>query len=515
MRKNYLYFFVAISGASTLTIEILGTRILGPFYGTSLFLWSALISVTLAALSLGYALGGRWADRGATLFKLSWLLVLAGLWIIGIPWLKRPILLLTESVNLRFAVLATAAILFFPPLTLLGMVSPYAIKLKTSSLTEIGRTAGNLYAISTVASVISALLTGFLLIPNVGVAGLTVVTGLILLLTAIPGLLSGSRPWLKVTSGISIFLILLLAIPLFPVQQADPAHGLLFIKQSPYGEIRVVEENSIRYLLIDGSIHTMVRDNEPGSLQRYAVALDLTKFMFEKSGKMLLIGLGGGALVPQFVNDNWQVDAVEIDPVVIEAAEKHFSLNPATCRIFCEDGRRFLKNNTETYDLIILDAFGSSSIPFHLTTTESFARMKSHLAPNGIFALNVECIGWDNRFIRSLALTLKNHFQVVTALPTDEPPDVLGNVVLLAADRELTFPEEWLANPVDFVGRDPYAHWFVVQQNHAWANRFTPKTTGALCLTDDLNPVDIWGEGINFNARKELHSFFRGKVESW
>ena len=210
MKKNFLYLLVAISGACVLTVEILGTRILGPFYGTSLFLWSALISVTLAALSLGYALGGRWADKGATLFRLSLLLALAGLWIICIPWLKRPILLLTESVGIRFAVLTTAFILFFPPLTLLGMISPYAIKLKAQNLTEIGRTAGNLYAVSTIASVLSALLTGFVLIPNVGVAGLTMLTGLVLLVTAIPGLLTHRNKWLKFTSTLSIILILIL-----------------------------------------------------------------------------------------------------------------------------------------------------------------------------------------------------------------------------------------------------------------------------------------------------------------
>jgi hypothetical protein len=173
MKHKYLYLTVSVSGASVLAVEILGTRILGPFYGVSLFLWSALITVTLAALSAGYVLGGRWADKGATYARLSSLLAGAGAWLLLVPWIRSPLLSIAEPFGLRLAALVAALVLFFVPLMLLGMVSPYAIKLRASSLEEIGRSAGNLYAISTAASVAAALVTGFFLIPNVGVYRLT------------------------------------------------------------------------------------------------------------------------------------------------------------------------------------------------------------------------------------------------------------------------------------------------------------------------------------------------------
>src|SRR3990172_10882611 len=182
--RFFLHVIVAVSGASVLAIEILGTRILGPFYGVSLFLWSALITVTLAALSIGYVIGGHWADKGATVSRLCIMMSGAGGWLILSPWIKEPVILLSEPFGLRFAVLVASFILFAPPLTLLGMVIPYAIKLRTTNLDEVGRTAGNLYAISTIASVISALLTGFVLIPNVGVNRLTLTIGVILLMAA-------------------------------------------------------------------------------------------------------------------------------------------------------------------------------------------------------------------------------------------------------------------------------------------------------------------------------------------
>ncbi|MBI3195873.1 MAG: fused MFS/spermidine synthase, partial [Ignavibacteriae bacterium] len=157
MKKFFLYWLVSVVGAVVLALEILGTRVLGPFYGVSIFLWSALISVTLAALSLGYMLGGKMADKHASIGRLSTLLLISGIWVLLIPWIRHPFLTLAEPLGLRTAVLVAAFILFFPPLMLLGMVNPFAIKLKATSLETIGKTAGNLNAISTLASVISAL----------------------------------------------------------------------------------------------------------------------------------------------------------------------------------------------------------------------------------------------------------------------------------------------------------------------------------------------------------------------
>jgi len=205
---RFLYFIVSVIGASVLALEILGTRLLAPFYGAGLFLWSSLISVTLLSLSLGYYIGGWWADRGATLRRLSLIIGSAGVWTVLIPWIKSPILTLLEPQGLRTSVLIGSTMLFLPPLTLLGMVSPYAIKLKATDLQRIGRTAGSLYAVSTAASVVGALLTGFYLIPEVGVNRLTIGIGILLLLTAGMGLWMESR---RVLHPTVILVLVLLA----------------------------------------------------------------------------------------------------------------------------------------------------------------------------------------------------------------------------------------------------------------------------------------------------------------
>jgi len=514
MASWVLYVVVCIAGASVLAIEMLGTRILGPFYGVSVFLWSALIAVTLAALSLGYAAGGRWADRGPRLSRLGVFMVSAGAWVLLVPILKHPVLRLTEPLGLRAAVLVAACVLFAPPLTFLGMVSPYAIRLKASHIDHVGRTAGNLYAVSTVASVLAALLTGFYLIPNFGVSKLLLLLGIAQITAgalAVAG--AGNR-----RAGTGLVLLLLpvavVAATKTPARSAAPELGLLDVEQSPYAEIRVIDQDGARALVMDGAIHTLVATDTGAPLHRYAAALGACKLLFDEPGKLLLIGLGGGSIVKSYARDGWRIDAVEIDPAVARTARTWFGLEDREARVHVEDGRHYLRTSTATYDLIILDAFGSSSIPFHLATREAFELMAARLAPRGVLAVNVEAQGWDDVLVRSLAATLRSSFRTVYALPTSEPPNTLGNVILVGANRELEIPDEKLPNPVVYLPY-PDAHFAVVQLNHAWDNRFEPETQGARVVTDELNPVGVWAERINRAGRSDLHRYWRHAGLGW
>ena len=505
MKNGYIYVVVTVSGASVLALEILGTRILGPFYGVGLFLWSALITVTLAALAAGYAIGGRWADAGPKLKRLSLLLLFAGIWVVLIPWLKRPVLGLVEPLGLRAAVLLAATILFFPPLMLLGMVSPYAIRLKASGIEVVGRTAGNLYAVSTVASVAAALLVGFFLIPVVGVTRITLGTGLLLVGTAIYGVAGNGK------NKAALFFLLFAAgaIAVLTVSRAGDktsAEKVVALEQSAYGEIRVVESEETRYLLIDGGIHTRVDAASGESLVPYVDVLDIAKLFYDGPRRMLLVGLGGGSVVKRFAGEGWRVDAVEIDPVVTRMAREHFGLEDEEARVYHMDGRAFLGTTGETFDLVIMDAFGSSSIPFHLVTRESFALIHSRLVPDGILAMNVEATAWHDILVHSLAATMSEIFEHVVALPMAEPPNTLGNLVLLASDRPLELENEPPV-PTDRFSRE-------YNRAHAWDNRFEVDPTGVPILTDDHNPVDVWAEQVNLVARRLLHEHFDPQV-SW
>lgn len=509
MKPLALYAVVSISGAAVLAVEILGTRILGPFYGMGLFLWSALISVTLAALSAGYALGGRWADRDPAPGRLALLLLGAGLWVLAVPFIRHPLLAATSGLGLRTAVLLTSTLLFFPPLMLLGMVSPYAIRLRASRLEEVGRTAGDLYAISTVASVVAAVATGFWLIPVLGVARLTAAIAIALFAAA-------AIAWFGAGAGrsralpVALLGAMLLAGAAF-ARPAVPGGHTVFVAESPYAQIRVIERDDVRYLLIDGGVHTAVSRSLDRPLHPYVVVSELAHDLFARPGRMMLIGLGGGSAANVFAWRGWRVDAVEIDPVVVRVAREHFGLREGQVEVTEMDGRRYLQSAPGERDVIYFDAYGSSAIPFHLITEETFGLARAKLAPGGMLVVNLESAGWDHAIVRSVAATLRVHFSHVVALPIAEPPTRRGNLILFAADRPLEISDAVLGNPLDVIA-DDYEHWRVLQRNHAWDNRFEPRAEGARVLTDDLNPVDLWAEEINLVARRELHELFAGEA---
>ncbi|HMB68728.1 MAG TPA: fused MFS/spermidine synthase [bacterium] len=515
MRSLPLYVTVALAGAAVLALEILGSRILGPVYGVSLFLWSALISVTLAALSVGYALGGRVADRGASATGLGVIVGVAGVWVLLVPFLHGPVIAAAESLGLRAGVLASAALLFAPPLTLLGMVSPYAIRLKASRLEHVGRTAGNLYALSTVASVVSALLMGFVLIPSLGVERLTYAVGLTLLAAA--GVAWLDRPGAsaaRTAAGVLVLLAVAAGFAAIPADAADPARGLLAVRQSPYAEIRVVDHAGMRHLLVDGGIHTRVDPETHRSLHPYVPAADVAKFFFDDPGSVLVLGLGGGSIAKSWAADGWGVDAVEIDREVVKIAREFFGLQEGECRVHLEDARRFLARSERRWDVIVVDVYGSSSIPFHLATAEAFRMMAERLAPSGVLAMNIITVGWHDPIVAQLAASLPPELGHVLALPTAEPPDETGNVILVASGRPLEFDEdEKLTRPFRVLDR-PLEHWWVLQENHAWDNRFVPETAGVAAITDDRNPLDLRGEVINHEVREVLRTYFAADPDS-
>ena len=506
MNRAFVYLAVIVGGASVLALEILGTRIIAPFYGNSIYLWSALISVTLAALAFGYWLGGKWADQGPTEKRLGLVLGLSGLWIILVPWIAAPLLSASESLGLRAAVLVSATVLFFPPLTLLGIISPYAVRMSAASLEVVGRTAGNLYALSTLASVVAAIATGFFLIPVVGVHRMTFLIGLLLIGTAVVGLF-GRRKSASALAGFVLFAGLPTAgFYTYPCESPDPENGLLAVQESPYGELRVVDQDDVRYLLVDRGAHTAASTSAVESKFPYVNVLEIGKYLLPP-GDMLVIGLGGGSVVRSYVKEGWKIDAVEIDPAVTNIARQYFGVMSDDATISEMDGRRFLATSDKKYDLIVLDAFGSSYIPFHLVSDEALALVSSRVADHGILAINIWAEGWKDPMAVSLAATLQRHFSFVRALPIAEPPDQLGNMILLASDHQ--FELKGQLPPVYYRMTPAY------ELNHAWDNSFVFDTAGVPIITDDLNPADLWAERVNHLSRIELHRANKKGLVSW
>jgi spermidine synthase len=498
--NRFLGVTAFISGAAVIMIEMLGTRVLGPRYGVSLYLWSALISITLAALAAGYAVGGRLADRRPDGVLLAWLLLLPGAWMLLLPWVAMPIADLCFALGLRAGVLTAALVLFAPPLAALGMLSPLLVRLRVREVGETGRAAGALGALSAAGSVGAALLTGFVLIPRAGVRVLMLAVGALLVLAA-AGAFTRARHRLPAGGA----LVLLLFLPLGLLHRDAPAKGVLETQQSAYGELRVFEDNGTRYLLIDGAVHSMAETAGLRNAQTYAAALEIAMVLRPRPGRLLLVGLGGGGVARRFAAAGWRVDAVEIDSAVTGLARRFFGLRESEARVLSADGRAALAADTAVYDLIVMDAYGSAAMPFHLTTRETFALAAARLAPEGLLFLNVETVGWHSRLLYSLAATLRTALPEVRALPVGEPPGAPGNVLLMASRAPVVLPEGALPTPLDAV-YDSYEHWRVVAMNHAWDNRFAPVSTNVAIITDDRNPTDIWAEAVNVRVREQLRT---------
>jgi spermidine synthase len=507
MVSFYAYLVVIVGSASVPAMAILGTRIIAPFYGSGLYLWSALISVMLAALGTGHAMGGRWAERGPRLTRLCAVIGLAGVWIAALPWLRLPVLAIAGKAELRAAVLISSTVLFFPPLALLGMVRPFAIRLRASSLGSAGRTAGELHAASTAAGVVAAITTGFILIPHVGVYRLVLSIGLVLVASALLGLAMDHRR----KAGLAAILLLVggsvLVSRAAPAHTADPARGVMAVEQSAYGEMRVVDREDTRNLIIDGGLYGSVDPGTWESLVPYVHVIDIAKEFYTQPGEMLLVGLGSGSIAKSFSLDGWRVDAVEMNPVVPRVARRYFGLDSTDAEVYEMDARRFLLTHKWTYDLVVMDAFGGSDLPLRPVTTEAFGLIRSRLAPGGILAMNLEAVGWRDAIVRSIAATARQHFDHVLVLPIVEPPDQPGNVVLLASDREVNFD---LALPVP---RDRFSAAY--DRAHAWDNRFEVPVAGNQVLTDELNPADVWSARVSFGVRKEFHAAWAGSTTAW
>lgn len=504
----YPYLAVIISGASVLALDILGARVLAPFYGVSLFLWSALIGVTFAALSLGYVIGGRWADRGAKPGGLYAIIGIAGLWIAVVPWLRGPVCTAVDAMDFRIAVFAAVTILFFPPLVLLGMVCPWAVRMKTLSLATVGRMAGNIYATFTIASVGAVIVTDFLIIPNVGVQRSIFVIGLVLIATALIGFAGRFKSKGMAAAPLILIALGMLAFQAAPAQTAaDPQRGLIAVEQTANAEIRVIDLDEARHMFIDGNLQAVAEPAPWDSHLPYLYVLDIVKEFFPQPGEMLVVGLGGGAVVKHFVHNDWRADAIEVNPDVTRIARKYFWFKEDEAQVYEMDCRRFLAVHDKIYDFVVMDFFKNRPFPSSLVTEEALGLFRSRLSPAGILAMNIEAVSWHDKMVTSLAATANRVFKHVLLLPIAEPPNQYGNLVLLASDREFKLRAP-LAIPMDRFTPE-------YDRAHAWDNQFQVDVKGIPVFTDNFNPSEIWSEPANLISRKQLHEVFDSSGVVW
>lgn len=429
--KFRFYWVVFTSGAIIMALEILSSRILAPYFGNSVYVWGSIISVFLAALALGYTWGGRMADRSPRLAVLGRLISLAALSLVILLWRGSR---LAEALgnwtgNSPAGTLLATTLLFGAPSLFLATVSPYAVRLATQRLDALGATAGRLFALSTLGSLVGTLGCTFILVPH-----LTLQQSLscVLFLTALTGGIAivgeASRERLSL-----LLLVLLVGVAGQSYWSVPPQpRNILATQMTAYQTLEVVERQGVRYLRGDRVLQSAVRlDNRQPALPylRYASAALLLN---PEMHRVLVLGMGGGVVGTHLrqANPDMQIDYVEIDPAVHELAKRYlfFEDSPIN-RVHHSDGRQFLRNSEERWDFIFSDTYIGLSVPFHLTTVEFFAEVKNHLNERGVLGLNLAA-GTADPFSRAVFRTLTSSFAQVHSF------QVAGtrNVILLASD---------------------------------------------------------------------------------
>jgi spermidine synthase len=420
-----LYLIVFLSGASVMVLELVGSRIVAPFLGTSIYIWTALIGVILGALSVGYVWGGKIADRTPTYERLGSLFLCAAIATALICPLQHPVLgyLQFSAFDMRLsAVLATCA-LFVAPSFLLGAVNPLAFRLALVDLKRSGEVAGRLYAVSTLGSIAGTFLAGFVLFSILGGNSVILAVAAVLLLCSV--LAAPGKQWLcKVCVLMGI-----VALHSFSNVRADELATTGWQEfDTSYQRAVVVEEREsadsdriVRRLITDpfGSQSEMYRDNPFELAADYAELYDLA-FEFTPNLKTVLM-LGGGAYsYPRYFNKRYgdaTMDVVEIDPGLTELSRRFFHLpDNDRLRVVHEDGRAFLNRTTHTYDAVFMDAFSAPpSVPFQLTTVEAVSLMSKRTAEDGVVFINIVSgvDGDEGKFLRAEVQTFEAVFPEV------------------------------------------------------------------------------------------------------
>ncbi|MGH2348075.1 MAG: fused MFS/spermidine synthase, partial [bacterium] len=408
-----------MSGGVLLALEIVASRVIAPYFGNSVYVWGSLIGVFLAALSAGYYLGGVVADRRPSGALFAGIVFLAGVLVFPIPLFAAGVLeaIVFANYGPRFGPLAAAVALFFLPSLVMGMVSPFAVRLRARTVMTIGNVAGILYALSTLGSIVGTLLAAFVLIAYMGVSTIIHLLGALMMAMALLGWIAARN--LRVAAGAAVITLLLVGTAAV-VSPAPPVPGQIFRQDTVYHRISVSDEFGLRYLRLDNYWQSgMDTADQRRTVFPYSDYLHLPLALRPDAARVLLVGLGGGTVPKRFYEDypKMRIEVVEIDPAVVSVARQYFEVpaDDARMRIVAADGRLFITRSADRYDVILLDAYLIDTIPFHLATREFFEAAKRHLTPSGVLGSNVigALDGPRSAFFRAVYRTFASVFRTV------------------------------------------------------------------------------------------------------
>ncbi len=495
--KRYIYFTVFVSGMTSLAAEMAASRLIGNVFGTSNIVWASIIGLILIYLTLGYFVGGRWADRwpeAARMFRvLAW-----GAFTLGVvPYIANPVLRFAAKSfeGLDVAVLlgsfAAVLILFSVPVTLLGTISPFAIRLSVDDARNAGVASGTIYAISTLGSFIGTFIPVLVTIPTIGTRNTFLLFSLVLLAAALYGLGKyGSRRLLLQHSWMPVLLI---AIALISAGQSLKDNtGQIYETESAYNYIQVQKINGFTLLrLNDGEgIHSMYSPemlNYGGPWEQFLVGPYFYPNMTpDRIKRIAIVGLAAGTTARQAtaVYGPIPIDGYELDPKIVEVGRKYFAEDLPNLYVHIGDGRWNLEQSPYKYDIIAVDAYRPPYIPPHMTTQEFFQITHDHLTDTGVVAINVGSVPGDRRLINGLATTM------ATVFPSIHIMDIPGTLnTMIFATKQPTDTTAFATNLVN-LSHDPKVHPLLLSAMQITFANLKPGYQTTQVFTDDRAPIE-------------------------
>jgi spermidine synthase len=487
LKKYFLEIVVFLCGAVVMIFEIVGSRVLGPYLGTSIFIWTSLIGIILGSLSLGYWLGGIIADRRPSYGMLAWIILLAALSIGLTTMVKERFLAFLPLIidGLKWQSVTASIFLFAPGSIFLGMVSPYAVRLKIRALQTSGTTVGNLYAISTVGSIAGTFAAGFFLIPLMGTTNILVAITVLLAVVSISLFITGKKTGNSFVSATFIFLT---AYFWFAGQSAARSY---IDEDTRYNRVWIYDANdqesgkTVKYMRINNESSSAMFPDSEEPVFDYMRYYRLAEHFTPNLHSALILG-GAAYSYPKYFLERYPkatIDVVEIDPELTQFARKYFRLkDDPRMKIIHEDARTFLNRTDQKYDVIYGDTFKSQyTLPWHLTTVEAAKETYGMLNEGGCVLLNIisSLDGNASLFLRAELATYRQVFPYVYVFAVMDPEDrkMVQSTILVAA--KTTDEPAWL-------DEDPELSGYL---RHEVSGRLV---TDLPVLTDEFAPVDYY-----------------------
>jgi len=411
-----LHVLVFVAGACSLATEMAGARLLAPYFGTSNLVWANVIGLILVYLSLGYWLGGRFADRHPNERALGLVVLFAAVTIAILPFATRPLFAAAArafdnvSAGAFVASFVGTLLMFALPVTALGAVSPWAIRLAVTDIAEAGAVAGRLYALSTLGSIAGTFLPVLYLIPQIGTRRTLLLAAVALALVALPML-----P--RRAAAVPAVLAALLVIPVGLVKAASDGK-VLFEGESPYQFVQVVREpngDTVLHLNEGWAVHSITPAHGVLTGGYYDASLVMPLLDGAPTGRLAILGNAAGTIANEFgaVWPQTRIDGVEIDPLVTEVGRRYFGMRNPNLTVHTADARFWLRNAKGPFDAVFVDAYRQPYIPFHLVSREFFGEVAARLGPHGVLMINVGTPPKLTAAVDWIARTMRAEFPAV------------------------------------------------------------------------------------------------------